>query len=484
MQCCNPQGCRIGSPQRLVCLSVVLVAVMLPALPLAAQTTAEDVPVPVPQVNPEDVGLVIPSGPVKPGDGRRVLVQAAGFAEPVVGRVHVEAGNRLIVLLPDGRLHSLVSRDATATDRPFQPLTMAEMTAQLAGSFPNFKTRNTKRFLYIYNSSEQFYLGTSRILETMYPALLAYCKRQKIGVHDPEMPLVVVMFKTREDWARYSGALELGDGVVAYYDTVSNRVVMYEKSDLVDVAPELAFKDAVSTIAHEGVHQILHNIGVQQRLSRWPMWISEGLPEYFAPTDVGARVRWKGVGLTNDLRMRSLDAMLRQVRLPAPGSGDSVIKTVVTAEGLSAVGYAWSWALTHYLAERRKTAFYAYLLEISKLGPLERQRTDAALELFIKHFGSDFAALDAAVVQHLKSLPYVDPIENMTHYVVMIEVPDAVGISRRVGLTASPAAIKQLQQDVLAQVPTSLHARARFSIQAFPTRSAAQQQAARLLSGP
>src|SRR5207244_578731 len=87
----------------------------------------------------------------------------------------------------------------------------------------------------------------------------------------------------------------------------TNWVIMYEMSKLAEVAPEIALKQAVSTVAHEGVHQVLFNIGVQQRLSRWPMWISEGLPEYFAPTDVTKDIRWKGVGTVNDLRMSELN---------------------------------------------------------------------------------------------------------------------------------------------------------------------------------
>ena len=36
------------------------------------------------------------------------------------------------------------------------------------------------------------------------------------------------------------------------------------------------------TVAHEGTHQILQNIGVHPRLSAWPLWLVEGLAEYCA----------------------------------------------------------------------------------------------------------------------------------------------------------------------------------------------------------
>src|SRR5436309_1049105 len=75
--------------------------------------------------------------------------------------------------------------------------------------------------------------------------------------------------------------------------------------------PDLALGQAISTIAHEGVHQILHNIGVQRRMSVWPMWLSEGLAEFFAPTTVDGKLRWKGPGQVNDLRMFELEEYVR-----------------------------------------------------------------------------------------------------------------------------------------------------------------------------
>ena len=54
----------------------------------------------------------------------------------------------------------------------------------------------------------------------------------------------------------------------------------------------------------------MHNTGVQQRLSRWPAWISEGLPEFFAPTETGKRLHWKGPGKPNDMRMYELKRFL------------------------------------------------------------------------------------------------------------------------------------------------------------------------------
>src|SRR5256714_5441524 len=116
------------------------------------------------------------------------------------------------------------------------------------------------------------------------------------------------MFKSEDEFRRYR---RMPPGVVAYYDPLSNRVFMYEQSRLLQMRPDLALGQAISTIAHEGVHQILHNIGVQKRMSVWPMWLSEGLAEFFAPTAVDDKLRWKGPGQVNDLRMFELEEDVR-----------------------------------------------------------------------------------------------------------------------------------------------------------------------------
>jgi hypothetical protein len=376
----------------------------------------------------KDYDLLLSAEPktVLPGAGRRVLVSLEGQS-PVVAKVHIEVDDRLVLIMPDGRLTSIPTREATITERPFVAITKDELAKQLtAGRFQGFKTRQTKRFLYVYNTSDLFYTGTSRILETMYPGLFAYYKRQHIDVEDPAVPLVVIMFRTQEEFNAYDPK---PDGVVAYYSGLSNFVVMYEESKLSRMAPDLAVKDAISTIAHEGVHQVLHNIGVQQRLSRWPMWTSEGLAEFFAPTDVSRDIRWKGVGMVNDIRMKELEMYVKGVSNRVK-NGDTVHATVLAPQ-LTSTGYASAWALTHFLAQRRPTAFAEYQREVSELKPLKVLSPAESEQLFVKHFGKDFPALETAMVKHLQGLPYTDPFPTATQAVTQRRVVRPASPTRR-----------------------------------------------------
>ena len=303
----------------------------------------------------------------------------------------------------------------------------------------------------------------------MYNPIVTYFRKQKFSVHEPATPLVVIMFRTEEEFQKYR---EMPPGVVAYYNAVTNHVVMYEQSKLVEVAPDLAARQSIATIAHEGIHQILHNIGIQQRLARWPLWTAEGVAEYFAPTSCDKRMRWKGVGVVNDLRMHELE---QYFKAGAGKPGDLLSKTIA-AQQMGSLGYASSWALTHFLAYKYKDKYFAYLADVSKLTPfaedgLGLRRGPDNKELFVKHFGGDFATLESDLIKHLKKQPYANPFENQTHYVVMLNMPS----QRTAGVTSSPAAIAEWEQQTLASVPANVRAAAQFMVKPFPNRSEAEQ---------
>jgi hypothetical protein len=273
------------------------------ASPAAAQEGAAR---PAGTVDPRLYGLELDPGPIRPTKGEVATTQDDA-GRPAIGRIHVRIGDGAVILLPDGKLVARQADEFSVTARPFVPANKDALLAELTAEFPGFQTKQTNHYLYLYDTSDEFALATSRILETMLPGVKGYAELNKLDVRDPEVPLVVVMFKTEDDFHKHR---RMPDGVVAYYHTLSNRVFMYERSRLGEFRPDLAIQQSISTIAHEGAHQILHNIGVQQRLSAWPLWLAEGLAEFFAPTSTGQRLRWKGAGQVNDLRMFELEQYL------------------------------------------------------------------------------------------------------------------------------------------------------------------------------
>ena len=368
-------------------------------------------------------GIDIPPGVVQLGENRVVQTRDR-YGQMVNGRVHLNVGDYRIVLLPDGQLVPRHQRESVITEGAFSSADMTKLGAQLVQhEFPGFKFRKSVHYLYVYNTSEEFASATGKILEKMTPGIIGYMNNLGLEVHVPEVPLVVVMFRTEAEFHQYR---ELPPGLIANYHTLTNRVVMFEESRLTQVKPDLALKQKINTIAHEGVHQLLHNTGVQARMSAWPMWITEGIAEYLSPTSTGKYMRWKGAGQVNDFRMAELERFLSTSTKVTQSPGDWLTETVL-ASRLDSNGYASAWALTHYLAKTRRVPFNGYMQALQKLGPLDggyRVVPDGTIprhrELYAKFFDNDFADTETRLKTYLTRLPYQDPFIDWPHVSVVI----------------------------------------------------------------
>jgi hypothetical protein len=425
---------------------------------------------------PAEFGIDLPPGKVIKGQGEAVTTHDDGN-QPVVAKVYVTIGENALLLLPDGQLAPRKQGEFAPTDRKFEPADKKALAERLKrDEFPGFKSKLTNHYVYIYNTSEEFALVTSRILESMLPGVLAFGKAQKIDVASPSLPLVVVMFKSEEEFQRHQ---RMPRGVVAYYHTLSNRVFMYEQSRLADARPDLAVQQALSTMAHEGAHQILHNIGVQQRLSIWPMWLSEGLAEYYAPTTAGQRLRWKGAGEVNDLRMFELEQYV-QSRAADKATGELIEHTTQAAR-LTSTGYAAAWSLTHYLATRRRTDFNQYVKRMSELGPLEatgqivdRGLVRENLASFQLQFGQDLPDLETKLVLYLKKLPYTDPFAAQPHFVATLHVAEGRKPIRQVNTFHNPTLAQKWLRESVDLLPAETRPKAETAVRSFPNRPTAE----------
>ena len=403
--------------------------------------------------------------------------------EQAIGKIQIAIGSSLVVLQPDGRLVTRPISEVKKTDKPFEGMDRKELEKQLQDEHPGFRTFTSRHFIFVYNTSNEFAQGTMRIMESMLPGVMAHAKRQKIDVHDPEVPLVVIMFATEREYKDFA---QLPDGVVAYYDTIENHVVMYEKPTQTPFKWDLYIRQAISTISHEGAHQILHNIGVQQRLSRWPMWISEGIAEYYAPTEFGKRMRWKGAGDINDMRMFELESYLKA--RDANQADGTMIDDTVGAGSLTSTGYASAWGLTHYLASRKKLEFDKFMKKVSELRPLEGAidrgadgKVSSNQEVFKEHFGEDFAGMEREVIEHLKSQPYDHPLKEFPHVVASVKVNINNRSYGRANVLHSRELAAKWQQEQFRKLDATQQQSAQVGMADFPNRSAAERFASQWL---
>ena len=207
--------------------------------------------------------------------------------------------------------------------------------------------------------------------------------------------------------------------MVAYYNLMSNRVVMYDlTSDLVGPGQQLnarrvadilatdAAVPLVSTIVHEGIHQQILNRGMQQRLADTPLWLHEGLALFFEPPDPNSGRGWNQMGHINMLRY---PGFMRTISTRAPGALEQLISTDdLFLNGETAIdAYAHAWAFNYFLIKEHPDKMAAYIRFMSQKEPLDFDpETNAETRLleFKQHFGEDLGMIDREFIAFMRAL--------------------------------------------------------------------------------
>ncbi len=373
----------------------------------------------------------------------------------VVARLHGQHEGKTALLLPDGQLG--FPNMLVPTDEPFVPITSEALQARLQnGPYAEYQVLTTPHYLIFYQSTFAFAQDSGRLLEDLYRGLIKACRESGISVHETEFPLVAVIFATERDFRAHK---QVEPEVQAYYEFFTNRIFFYQQSDQDRQNPKVSALRKPQTVAHEGAHQILSNIGVQPRLGAWPLWLVEGLAEYCATPNFNAKkkgVFWDKPGTINSLHM----ATLRELDDPLAdefGNGGAPARPVrrdrwliqaeslVTKTRLTPTDYAQAWALTHYLAQKKPTGeFVKYLKAMSQMPPLEPRTPDQQLAEFRKFFGDDLARVDRKADEHIRKLSQKPGVDPLPYYVVFFEQPLGGGMVRRAATySQSPQMIEQ-----------------------------------------
>lgn len=408
------------------------------------------------KAGPAATGKDVKSEPVattaggNPADSSRFRVRDQS-GELVVARMYGRSKDGTALLLPDGQIG--YCEKMIPTDEPFVPLSTDQIRNRLERTdYPDYRVLTTSHYVIFYQSREPFARDSAKLLEDIYDGLMDACRRHGFPVHDSEFPLVAVIFATEEDFRRHK---HVAPEVQAYYEFYPNRIFFYEKSVRDRNEPQLTMLRKPQTVAHEGVHQILANIGVQPRKADWPLWLIEGFAEYCAtPTPTRKGAVWNHLGSINALHMATLreldDPLSNQVSGgddPSAGPGRASrmidIESLVTKSQLTPTDYAQAWALTHYLAQRRYNDFLPYLKAMSAMPPLVPWTPEQHLAEFRKYFGNDLARLDKKVEEHIRKLSLKRGLE-LPYYAVIFEQPMGQGMVRRGAMISqSPQVIER-----------------------------------------
>ena len=242
-------------------------------------------------------------------------------------------------------------------------------------------------------------------------------RKFRIKAEEPVYPLVAIIFAKKESYAAWA-LRELGqpaDEVVAYYNLMTNRVIMYDltadqhvagegRRDIDEIFQDPRCIPMVTTIIHEGTHQLMFNTGLQTRLADTPYWLNEGIAMYFETPDLSNRQGWNGPGKVNRER---LAGMLVYSRNRPENSLETLIATddrLQVGGIISGNAYAESWALIHFLINRKPSEFTDYLKHLSQKKRLVADSPETRVADFKKFIGEDLELLDRDFLQYLQQL--------------------------------------------------------------------------------
>lgn len=363
--------------------------------------------------------LVLPSGAdtlVISRDGEQVSIvgellytalDKSILFESTDGQLHVFAADRIVSIKEDAEKLPAMDHD--------------ELGESLLANLPaGFEILTTDNYVIAYKTELAFAKWIAKLYERrLIPEFEKFARSKlRYELSDASFPLAIVVFGTRAEYDAYARR-ELGAApgtMVAHYSQLTNRVAMYDLTDDLggkdrELEEVLQQKDAipmVTTIIHEGTHQLMFNRGMQVRLADAPLWLNEGMANWFETPNLKNNSGWTNPGLVNQFRLGRMRSYLsRRPKRP----GDSIATLISDdqrfnfADERTFDAYAESWALVHFLLKRKRKQMREYLKVVSAKRPGFDVDAETRLKEFTDHFG-DLEKLDEKFLKYINSLKF------------------------------------------------------------------------------
>jgi hypothetical protein len=163
-------------------------------------------------------------------DRYTVLVDVGG--REVEGTPLAWSSQRVFLLARDGRLWDFAPRKADnfrKISSHFSSFSAAEIRAglerELAGKL---EITGTGHYLVAHPRGKAAW---AQRFEDLYRSCVHYFSLRDLRVHEPEFPLVAIVWGRREDYLRYASdqGSPVRSDILGFYSPVSNRVTLYDQ---------------------------------------------------------------------------------------------------------------------------------------------------------------------------------------------------------------------------------------------------------------
>lgn len=325
----------------------------------------------------------------------------------------------------DGSMDVLHSEDITRLERtsePFIPMTSDQAGQALLDDLgPNYHLHQTKHFVIAYRTSASYAVWCGKLFESIYSGFHAYQSRRGFSLVKPEFPMTAVLFPNRQEFEEYAQReMSSSEGIAAYYNRNTNRIILYDFSeeetyrsektrktrttaDIEEILSRPGAASNVATVIHEATHQISFNSGLFLRSGPYPLWAVEGLAMFFEVPNARSSQGWNYRGLRGKPNLKRL-ADLRQTL--AVDNADP-IREIVAEEKFHdnpLRSYALSWGLYYYLQTKEPEKLSEYLTEVAAKHPFAVWSPEERVADFERVFGTDWEKLHKNFNKFIKAL--------------------------------------------------------------------------------
>ncbi len=354
--------------------------------------------------------------------GDTVVITRGGKEVALSGELLQEAQDKSVLFqTTDGRLHVFAASQIVSLEREIEKasvMTHEEVGEALLAELPgDFKILQTEHYVIAYQTELAYAEWIGELYEKrLFPEFENFAKKKlKYKLSESIYPLTAIVFGSKPEYDRYAQR-ELGGelgSMIAHYNQMTNRVAMYDLTfdlgvgvpgdprRLDKVLAQPAAIPMVATIIHEGTHQLMYNRGMQTRFADGPLWLNEGMANWFETPDLRNGNGWRRPGLVNQLRLRHLKQYLQN---RPSNSLEALVASDARFGGEGTLdAYAESWALNHFLLKRRTRDFRNYLKAVSGKQAGFPVDAETRLNEFKEHFG-DLEKLDRALQKYIRTL--------------------------------------------------------------------------------
>jgi hypothetical protein len=363
--------------------------------------------------------------------------------------------------------------EARARFRAIWPVDEAADAALVEELGGGFEVHHSDHFAVAHARNEAAARYRSQILESTYAAFTTFVSESGLPLEIPDALLSVVLFPTRSAFRAHVGDVDVSDRVDGLYVEAANRAYFFHgasrsegreasraarraSAELAELKREIRSMDdddtimlreghrewrrydrsaalrviaaeerrissahgqfqttlgqlGIETMVHEGIHLLSFNMGLFDRGTHHPVWITEGLATFFEPSfhgflhETGA-IHWRRVK-----QLRRAHARGASIDLERLLCDDGLFRS----DDEASEAYDEAWSLTHFLATERRAGLTAYLRAVGGSGDREAAGDvcPGRIATFEAAFGAPLAEIEPRWREHVASFDTADAVD-------------------------------------------------------------------------